>query len=130
ALIRSGLAGLFALAALAVAAAVENLELALAYVLLLAYLLISSFLPWYLIVVIGLVALRPSRAGLAYLFVASALALLSYPVSIWARFDSSLSSFQMRLIVAALVTLPVVVLLVAGVAWPRARLAARHAATT
>jgi hypothetical protein len=148
--LRLGLAGLFALAAAAVMAAARDVERALAYLLLLAYLLVSSFLPWYLIPVIGLIALgggregygdviaggregrgdvgggregygdviAGGRGGRVYVFVATALALLSYPVSIWARFESGLSLFQMRLIVAAMVTLPAIALVGLGLRPP------------
>ncbi|NTW04224.1 MAG: hypothetical protein HGA19_23665 [Oscillochloris sp.] len=116
---RLACAGGFVLAWLAVTLGVRDLPLAFAAQLLLLYTLVSSFFPWYLLPVLALLALSESRAGHAYLLVASALALLSYPAGIWMRFHGGLSLFEMRLLLALPQLVPAAALLLAQVASPR-----------
>lgn len=122
--IRLGFGALFVVAAIAALLSIQerNIDRALVYLLLLFYILVSSLYPWYLIPVIGLLALDLAPLGLAYVFAASALALLSYLVNIWARFDAGLSLFEMRLCVAACLTLPILVFVCSGPLSARSRL--------
>ena len=47
--------------------------------LMLFALLLTNLYPWYLIPIFAILALRPDRLGLTYLFAASALGLAYYP---------------------------------------------------
>jgi hypothetical protein len=110
-LLRLGFGGLFAVSAFVVMWKSEELEWALVDILLLFYSLVSSLHPWYLIPVVGLLTLRHERVAHAYVFLASMLGLLFYPVDIWARFNAGFPTFQRHLFLAMFLTLPMLGLL-------------------
>jgi hypothetical protein len=100
-------AGLFVLSAVAVMwRQKHDLERTMANILLLFTVLVTMFFPWYLIPVIAVLTLKRNRIGYAYLFLASALGLLHYPLMVWAWYDSDLPTFSIHLFEALFVTLP------------------------
>lgn len=102
---------LFATSTLWVLWNVRRVERALLYVLCLFYLLVSSLHPWYLIPVVGILALQHTRRDTPYLFLASALGLLFFPLDVWARFDSGFSRLGVQFFLALFLTLPMLLLL-------------------
>jgi len=97
-------------------------ERAMSNTLLAFLLLLTVLFPWYLIPVIAILALRRDLMGSAYLFSASCLGLVFYPLSVWAWFNSGLSVFHIHLFQALFLTLPIVVLLALERLKPGARL--------
>jgi hypothetical protein len=98
--------GFFAVAAAWVIWYARHVERALLLVLLLFYLFVSSLHPWYLIPVIGLLALDHDRRDLGYLFAASALGLLVFPFDVWARFNSGWPWPAVKTFLALFITAP------------------------
>ncbi|RRR72927.1 MAG: DUF2029 domain-containing protein [Candidatus Viridilinea halotolerans] len=92
---------------------VRPLEHAMASIMLLLFLLVSSLFPWYLIPVFALLALHPRRLELGYMVVASLTGLLYYPLGVVAWQTEGLTLFQIQLVGATLLALPIVVFLVA-----------------
>jgi hypothetical protein len=81
--------------------------------LLLFLLLLTLLYPWYLIPVFALLVLRRDALDLGYLFAASALGLVYYPFTVWARFEAGFSTtFETHLFLALFVTLPILLYLV------------------
>jgi hypothetical protein len=72
--------------------------------------LVSLLTPWYLLPALGLIALAGEVLHIEYLIVATCLGLLYYPLSVWAWFDAGISTFQVHLFQAVLLTLPILVL--------------------
>jgi Gpi18-like mannosyltransferase len=110
---RGGLA-LFGLLTLAISWRVwkgRAVEPALADVMFLFMLLVSLLYPWYLIPLIALLALRPDRPALTYIFVGTTLGLLYHSLTLWAWFRGGFSAMQIHLIEAIALTLPVLALL-------------------
>lgn len=125
---RAGLA-LFGLLTLAISWRVwrgRPAEPALADVMFLFMLLVSLLYPWYLIPLIALLALRPDRPALAYIFVGTTLGLLYHSLTMWAWFRGGFSAIQIHLIEAVALTLPILALLAAELV--RAGLAYRRRA--
>lgn len=89
----------------------QPMEMAAASTLLLFLLLLTNLYPWYLIPVFAVITLRLDRAGLAYLFTATALGLLYYPMYIYGHFTTIWTRFQTHLFLALFLTLPMVLLL-------------------
>jgi hypothetical protein len=106
-LIRIFFLALFALLTLYSIRHFVEFEHNLAYILLLFYLLVSSFFLWYLIPVMALLVLSNDRVSRAYLFAATLLGLASYPLAIWAWFNSGMAPFQVRAYAALFTTIPV-----------------------
>jgi hypothetical protein len=89
----------------AVAAAAADL-------LLLFLLLLTLLYPWYLIPVFALLVLCPDALDRGYLFAATALGLVYYPVAVWARFEAGFATpFATHLFLALFVTLPILLYL-------------------
>jgi len=127
---RAGMA-LFAASALLLAVGVwrgRAPEAAAVDTLVLFSLLMTNLYPWYLIPIVAIVALRPDRIGLAYLFVATALGLAYYPAYVFARFDSGWPGLTVHLFLALFLTVPMLAFLAAELgrfalrALPRGRL--------
>jgi hypothetical protein len=113
-LARRGFIGLFAVTVLALCWRVwrgRPYEPALVETLMLFLLFVSLLYPWYLIPLIAVVALRPSRPALAYVFVGTLLGLLYHPLSVWAWFAGHFSVLQVHLLEALLLALPMLAFL-------------------
>lgn len=81
-------------------------------VLLLFYLLVSSLFLWYLIPVIGLLALSDSRNGRFYLIIATLLGVLLNTLSVWSWFNAGFTHpFQIRLFQSLFSTAPILLFL-------------------
>jgi hypothetical protein len=86
-------------------------------VLLLFLLLLTNLYPWYLIPIIALIAMRPARLSLTYLFLATGLGLAYYPAYVYAHFNTGWEPFQVHLFLAWFLTAPILVFLGAEVGW-------------
>ena len=107
-IVRLVFGALFVLSAPAITWKLGKFERAIAYVLLLLYVLVGSIQPWYWISVIGLLSLKLDWVGFSFLSFASGVGLLIYMLDIWARFHSGLS-FAHQLFLATLVlNLPII----------------------
>lgn len=109
--------GLFALFALLIAWTVKRgrgVESAVVATLMLFALLLTNLYPWYLIPVFAVVALRPDRPGLAYLFAATVLGLAYYPAYVYAHLGAGWPKFHAHLFLALFLTLPAVAYLAAA----------------
>jgi hypothetical protein len=108
--VKLGLTLAFVAFALASPWLLRRLEHALVAVLCVFYLCVGSLFSWYLIPVIGLLALscvrQPDHLALAYLFPATLLALLFNPVSVWAWFDRQMPPFHIHLGESLLLAVP------------------------
>ena len=89
----------------------QPIEVAAATTLLLFLLLLTNLYPWYLIPVFAVITLRLDRAGLAYLFTATTLGLLYYPMYVYGHFTAIWTRFHTHLFLALFLTLPVLLLL-------------------
>ena len=125
--------GIFALAALLIVGGVargRELEGAVLTTLMLFALLMTNLYPWYLIPIFAVLALKPDRLRLSYLFVATGLGLAYYPMYVYAHFDTVWPIFQVHLFLALFVTLPMVAFLTAHVGGSALRtLSARQSGT-
>jgi len=88
--------------------------------LLLFLLLLTNLYPWYLIPVFALITLRLDRAGVAYLFTATGLGLLYYPMYVYGHFNTPWTRLHTHLFLAVFLTLPMVLLLVVRLGAPMA----------
>jgi hypothetical protein len=87
-------------------------EAAAGDLLLLFLLLLTLLYPWYLIPVFALLVLRRDALDLGYLFAATALGLVYYPVAVWARFEAGFATtFATHLLLALFITLPILLYL-------------------
>jgi len=89
----------------------RDMERTLAYELLLFFLLVSSLYSWYLIPVVGLLALRRDRIDTAYVLLTPTLALALYPLDVWAWFGAGFNGPQVHLFEAAFLAAPALALL-------------------
>ena len=113
-LIRQAGMVLFAGCALLLAVSVwrgRSPEAAAVDALLLFSLLMTNLYPWYLIPIVAIVALRPDRLALGYVFVATALGLAYYPAYVFARFDSGWQGITIHLFLALFLTAPMLLFL-------------------
>ena len=130
-IVRGVCAALFALLALGLTVAVlrgRPLTDAAVDAMLLFALLMTNLYPWYLVPVVAVVALRPRRATLAWLFVATALGLAYYPAYVWARFNAGFDEWHRHLFLALFLTVPILALLAWEFAAPAVRSARRRLA--
>jgi len=111
--LRLGGVALFALLAAWIMWKCRDVERALAYVLLLFFLLVSSLYSWYLIPIVGLLALRRERLDTAYAVLAPTLALALYPLDVWAWFNSGFNGPKVHLFEAVFLAAPALALLLA-----------------
>ncbi len=124
--------GLFAVLALVIAWTVKrgrHVEPAVVDTLMLFSLLLTNLYPWYLIPLFAVLALRQHGLGMAYVFVATALGLLYYPMYVYAHFTSGWMKFHVHLFLALFLTAPMVAFLafeLAGSAFARATAAGRR----
>lgn len=107
-------AGLFAVLALMIAWTVKrgrSFEGGVVDTLMLFSLLLTNLYPWYLIPLFAVLALRQQRLGMSYLFVATALGLLYYPMYVYAHFTSGWMKFHVHLFLALFLTVPMLLFL-------------------
>ena len=83
--------------------------------LLLLLLLLTNLYPWYLIPVIAVALLRPDRLQLTYMFVATALGLVYYPMYVYGHFNTGWTRFEVHLFLALFLTAPMLLFLLARV---------------
>ena len=111
-------AGLFVLCALLLALAFKRgwgMERVALYTLMLGALLLTNLYPWYLIPIFAALALKPDRLGLVYMFAATALGLVYYPMYVYAHFNTDWPIFRVHLFLALFLTVPMVAFLVCEV---------------
>jgi len=110
ALIQKIFLGIFAVSVLAVMGTVwwgRALESGLADTFLLFAILVSLLTPWYVLPAWALLALRRNDIELSYLFVATTLGLVYYPLSVYAWFNSGWPAFQVHIFQGLLLAAPV-----------------------
>jgi len=118
-LARRAFIGVFGLAVLALCWRVwrgRPVEPALLETLMLFLLCVSLLYPWYLIPLVAVVALRPSRMALVYVFAGTLLGLLYHPLSLWAWFNGHFSVMQVHLFEALLLAIPMLLFMAAELA--------------
>jgi hypothetical protein len=81
--------------------------------LLLLLLLLTNLYPWYLIPVVAVALLRPDRLQLVYLFVATGLGIVYYPMYVYAHFNTEWTRFEVHLFLALFLTVPMLFFLAA-----------------
>lgn len=116
--LRSGFTAAFVLVSLLIVASVwkgRAPELAAAETVLLLMLLLTNLYGWYLIPVFALFTLRPDRVSKAYIYVATALGLVYYPMFVYAHFTTEWNRFQVHQFLALFLTAPILVYLLARV---------------
>ncbi len=86
-------------------------ERASAEALMVFFLLFTNLYPWYLIPVLALLAIRLDRLSRAYLFAATGLALVYYPMYVYGHFNSGMERFHVHLFLALFLTVPILVYL-------------------
>ncbi len=114
--IRNAFLAVLAVGTLAIAVSVwkgRAPELAAAETLLLLFLCTTNLYGWYLIPVIALLAMRPDRLGKIYVAVATTLALVYYPMFVYAHFNTSWTRFQVHQFLALFLTAPILLYLLA-----------------
>lgn len=122
-------AGLFVLCALLLAVAFKRgwgVERVVVYTLMLGALLLTNLYPWYLIPIFAALTLKPDRLRLGYLFAATALGLVYYPMYVYAHFNTDWPIFRVHLFLALFLTLPMVTLLAYEVCRSGFRMVAAH----
>ncbi len=123
-IVRNVSAALFVLLALGLTVAVlrgRPLADAAVDTMLLFALLMTNLYPWYLVPIVAVVALRPRRATLAWLFAATTLGLAYYPAYVWARFNAGFDEWHRHLFLALFLTVPILALLAWELAAPALR---------
>ena len=111
--LRNGFAAAFAALAGLLAWRVRRgqpIETAAAATLLVFLLLLTNLYPWYLIPVFAMITLRLDRAGLAYLFTATALGLLYYPMYVYGHYNTPWTRLHTHLFLALFLVLPMALL--------------------
>ncbi len=107
-------AGVFAVLVLAIAWTVKRgrgVEPVVVDTLMLFSLLLTNLYAWYLIPLFAVLALRQRVLGMSYVFVATALGLLYYPMYVYAHFTSGWMKFHVHLFLALFLTVPMVTFL-------------------
>ncbi len=113
--VQRAFAAVFAVLLLVIAWAVRRgrrVEDAAVTTLMLFSLLLTNLYPWYLIPLFAVLALRQRVLGMGYVFVATALGLLYYPMYVYAHFTSGWMKFHVHLFLALFLTAPMVLFLV------------------
>lgn len=90
----------------------REVERVCAYVLLVFYTLVVALQPWYLIPIIALLSIQPSRVEFAFIAAASTIGLLINILDVWARFSSGLSFTERHLLGTACMNIPLLLVLV------------------
>ena len=103
--------GLFVVCVLLVAWVVRrgwNIESAVVVTLMLFSLLLTNLYAWYLIPLFAVIALRQQGLSMSYLFLATALGLLYYPMYVYAHFTSGWMKLHVHFFLALFLTVPMV----------------------
>ena len=103
--------GLFVVCVLLLAWAVRrgwNNESAVVVTLMLFSLLLTNLYAWYLIPLFAVIALRQQGLSMSYLFLATALGLLYYPMYVYAHFTSGWMKLHVHFFLALFLTVPMV----------------------
>ncbi len=126
--LRNGFTAAFVLLALLIAASVwkgRPPEVAAAETVLLLMLLLTNLYGWYLIPVFALFALRPDRLSKSYIYLATGLGLVYYPMFVYAHFTTEWNRFQVHQFLALFLTVPILAYLLARVLNMRGMLTSR-----
>jgi hypothetical protein len=104
------------------------IEAATIDILMLFSLLLTNLYAWYLIPIFAVLALRRTRLGTGYLFIATVLGLAYYPAYVWGHFSSGWQEkLHVHLFLALFLTVPMVLYLIAELGqWGYATVHARQ----